>query len=33
MSYYPAMETAIIVKIVVLGSVVVAVALYWFLYR
>jgi len=27
------METTIIVKIVVIGSVVIAVALYWFLYR
>ena len=31
--YDPAMETAIIVKVVVIGSVVIAIALYWFLYR
>jgi hypothetical protein len=31
--YDPAMETAIIVKLVVIGSAVIAIALYWFLYR
>ena len=31
--YDPAMETAIMVKAVVIGSVVIAIALYWFLYR
>ncbi len=32
-SYYPAMEMAVIVKIVVIGSAVLAVALYCYLYR
>jgi hypothetical protein len=32
-SYDPAMETAIIIKIVVIASVVIAIALYWYLYR
>jgi len=33
LGYYPTMETDVIVKIVVIGSVIVAAGLYFYLYR